>query len=295
MGIQRCSLLMLGAFACVSCPGPTSDQPTDRAQAPAEALRCEELTQLNNEQLQLSSSIVAATGDAPAHCRVVGTLEGSIGFAVTLPDRSVWKRRLLMTGTGGFAGFIGDTTSQLDRGFAMASTDTGHQTDSADFALDPQALLNYAHRAVHLVAETSKAIIEAHYGEPARYSYFSGCSNGGRQAMLEAQRYPEDLGGIVAGAPSFRMGSGNHWLAWTQQAIEANPLSREKLNLTGAASRAACDGLDGIEDGVIDDPRECTDDLFTPADLVCTEGQDTPPLALPKARLRLWPRSTRGL
>jgi hypothetical protein len=136
------------------------------------------------------------------HCKVLGVIGAEIRFQVLLPDG--WNGRFLMGGNGGFAGSLDNDFSSVARGYAFADTDTGHQGSGiqAGWAMGhPDRLANYGHVAVHRTADTAKAIARAYYGRAAQYSYFEGCSNGGRQALMEAQRYPQDFDGLVAGLP----------------------------------------------------------------------------------------------
>ncbi len=179
-----------------------------------------------------------------------------------------------MVGTGGNSGYIADTTTELARGYAMSSTDTGHEGSSIDFVLQADAALDFAFRAVHLVAQLSKEIITAFYRREIQFSYYQGCSNGGRQGMIEATRFPEDFDGIVAGAPVFHYDEFLLWVLMADRAQNAHPLEEAELKLLGDASRRACDTLDGVEDGVINDPRLCTDEHYDPATLHCRSGQN---------------------
>ena len=227
----------------------------------------------NYERAVEPGVLVAASGTAPAHCVVRGVINRAIRFEVRLPVEG-WNGRFLMMGTGGSSGYIADTTQDLHRGYAISSTDTGHVGSDVDFATQPEAALDYAFRAVHLAALTSKDVIQQYYGRDIRYSYYEGCSNGGRQGLIEATRYPEDFDGIVAGAPLFQIM--NEFMLWSlhvNRAQMAHPLSDVHLQLLDRASSAACDALDGVVDGVINDPRQCTLEHFDPADLVCQTGQ----------------------
>jgi feruloyl esterase len=160
----------------------------------------------------------------------------------------------------------------LNGGYATAATDTGHKGDGAgaQFALGhPAKLIDFAYRAVHETAVASKAIITAFYGTPPRYSYFDGCSTGGRQGLMAAQRYPEDFDGIIAGAPALNLTRLSAW----RMAVEANILRgaaslvpQAKLRLVTRASLDACDTLDGVTDDFLSDPRQCR---FDPSTLLC--------------------------
>jgi feruloyl esterase len=212
----------------------------------------------------------------PAFCRVAGsilaTTESDIRFELWLPEQ--WNGKFMQTGNGGAAGAIvyDSLVEPLKRGYAVANTDTGHQGDGGDFswAVDrPQKLVDYQYRAVHELTLAGKALTAAHYGRPADRSYFVGCSTGGRQGLKEAQRYPSDYDGIVAGAPA------NNWsplMALSisiQRNLGAGGLSVDKLGLLKEAAIAACDADDGIADRVITNTAECD---FDPASLQCVAG-----------------------
>lgn len=147
----------------------------------------------------------AATGAVHVgHCRATGVIGTEIGFSVWLPDE--WNGRFLMTGGGGFVGSIPGPGVALDQGFAVTSTDTGHRSQGVDasWALhNLERQLNYAYLAVHRTAETAKAVVRHYYGNDAHHAYFVGCSTGGRQALMEAQRFPADFDGVVSGAPVY--------------------------------------------------------------------------------------------
>ena len=160
--------------------------------------------------------LVSASGDTPAHCRVGGTIDGTIRFEVRMPAEG-WTGRFMFHAPGGLAGVIGDTSSLLADGFAMATTDTGHESSNdPSFYRDDHAKLNYAFRANHLTTRLAKQIIDAFYGRPVEYAYLWGCSNGGRAALVEALRYPDDYDGIIAGSPGIDNGYG--LLPWALEA-----------------------------------------------------------------------------
>ncbi len=228
----------------------------------------------NNERAVEPGVVIAASEGVPEHCAVRGVINRAIRFEVRMPT-SGWAGRFLMEGTGGSSGYIADTTRDLHRGFAIASTDTGHVGTDVDFAYQPEAALDYAFRAVHLAAVTAKDVVQAFYQRDIDYSYYQGCSNGGRQGLVEATRFPDDFDGIVAGAPAFQvMREFLPWSITVHRAQEAHPLTVAHLQLLDRASREACDALDGVTDGVINDPRECTLEHYDPSDLVCTSGQN---------------------
>jgi len=218
----------------------------------------------------------------PAFCRVTGVLKPSndsdIRFEVWLPV-SGWNGRFQGIGNGGFAGSINYTAglaNAVANGYAAASTDTGHEAQDvrASWALGhPEKITDFGYRAIHLTAITGKALTKFFYRQTPRHSYFSSCSNGGRQALMEAQRFPEDYDGIIAGAPA------NDWVnlfagfIWNAQALSARDgfIPPVKFSAIEAAVLAACDAQDGVKDGEIDDPRKCH---FDPQKLIC-QGTET--------------------
>ena len=247
------------------------------------AKECRQLYRLTDLDHAIEPGIfVPATDEAPAHCRVRGVVNRAIQFEATMPADD-WNGRFMFTAVGGAAGTIGDTTSLLARGFAMASTDTGHEASEGNaFMAEPEPLLDYAYRGVHLATQAAKRIVERFYQREIDYAYLQGCSNGGRAAMLEALRFPNDYDGIIAGAPAFRFQEFAPWMVAMHRAQQANPLTPAALRVLDNGSRQACDALDGVEDGVIDDPRLCTADVFDlnalacpnePADDCLTPGQ----------------------
>ena len=230
----------------------------------------------------------------PAFCRVQGviapTKDSHIEFEVWLPATS-WNRRYQGVGNGAFAGAIeyggdlGGLASALRSGYAAASTDTGHRGDGIDarWALGhPEKVIDYGYRAVHETAEKAKIIIRAFYGEPATHAYFSSCSNGGRQALMEAQRYPADYDGIIAGAPAANFTRILTGFTWDLLATTIDPASRiapEKLAAIEAAALKACDARDGAKDGIIDEPNTC---LFHPSVLLCNGPESDSCLTAPQ-------------
>ena len=218
--------------------------------------------------------LVAATESLPDHCRVRGVINRAIRFEVTMPSEG-WNGRLMFSAAGGMAGYLDDTVSLLPAGFAMATTDTGHSDLdlSLEFMKEPEALLDYAYRANHLTTVLAKRIITTFYGRKVDYAYLKGCSNGGRAALMEALRFPDAFNGVIAGAPVFSYKEALPWMLAQARAQRANPLTHESLAVLGNASRKACDLLDGVEDGVIDDPRKCTKEVFNVSKLECRSDQ----------------------
>jgi len=229
-----------------------------------------------------SATLVPATAKLPEHCDVRGTIWPENQFALKLP--AAWNKRLYMVGNGGTAGVISFAAvdNGVRLGYAAVSTNTGHDAAKEPLATfarrgpdNPNAdrkALDFGYLAVHETAVLAKKIIQAYYGEAARYSYWVGCSTGGRQGFSEAQRYPDDFDGLVIGAPAISITGLNMRMMWNAQAGRGR-IPAEKLPLLASAVYKKCDKLDGLEDGLIDDPRQCKID---PAhDLpACPESED---------------------
>jgi feruloyl esterase len=243
---------------------------------------CADLRSLTGYEFTVeSATLVPSSADAPEHCRVRGQILPEIRFEVSLPLN--WNRRLYMFGNGGYAGESLDAPGRnaqrnaaLRRGFVVASTNTGHDAASeplATFAQSRQKLLDYAFRSLHTTAETGQRIAAAYFGARPTRSYFEGCSTGGRQALILAQRFPEDFDGIVAGAPVLNFTGTMIGYAKITQALAAAPLPYARLSLLADRVYAQCDQKDGIKDGLIDDPRRC--DFRPSRDLpICPDGAD---------------------
>jgi feruloyl esterase len=205
------------------------------------------------------------------------TPDSDIKVEVWMPIAAVWNERFLPVGNGGFAGSVNyDYMARVVReGYASASTDTGHQGAGAIFALRrPERVVDFAYRAVHEMTVKAKAIIEAYYGRQPKFSYWSSCSTGGRQGLMSAQRYPGDYDGIIASAPALAQIRLSAWRLAVLSAVRKDParaISQGKLDMLNRAVLAACDGLDGVKDGILSDPRKCK---FDPSVLLC-RGVDT--------------------
>jgi feruloyl esterase len=226
----------------------------------------------------------------PPFCRVAGviapTTESQIRFEVWMPlDK--WNGKFAGVGNGGWAGTIsyGALGDQLRRGYASASTNTGHEAapgiDAAKFAYEkPEQLIDFAYRSHHETALTAKTLVQAFYGKPAERAYFIGCSSGGYEGLMEAQRFPEDYDGIVAGAPAnnfTRLMAGDFDGILAVLKEPSSNLSPQALGLLYRGALAACDSMDGVSDGVLDDPRRCTVD---PARWTCA-GEPGPTCLTP--------------
>lgn len=200
--------------------------------------------------------------------------DSRIAIDVFLPSKE-WNGKFQAVGNGGWAGVVSypAMANALVEGYATASTDTGHVGGNAAFAIDhPEKLADFAHRAVHEMTVKAKALIAAYYGQAPRLSYWNGCSTGGRQGLMAAQKYPEDFDAIVAGAPANYQ---THLHAWDLSVAvpvlndPASAVPAAKLALLNRAVLDACDGKDGVKDGFLNDPRACT---FDPAVLQCKAG-----------------------
>jgi feruloyl esterase len=220
----------------------------------------------------------------PAFCRIEATArptsDSDIKFEVWIPPVEAWNGKFEGVGNGGYQGSISYAAmaTALRRGYATASTDTGHTGDDMKFGQGhPEKLIDYGHRAVHVMTESAKLIIRNAMGRFAERSYFVGCSAGGQQALSEAQRYPEDYDGIVAGDPANNrirqtFGFLSSWIA--THAADGKPLiPQPKLALLTKSVVDACDAIDGLKDGIVDDPRRCH---FDPAKLLCKSASDEP-------------------
>jgi feruloyl esterase len=216
----------------------------------------------------------------PAFCRVAATLEPSLDSQVRveiwLPLMG-WNNKLLSVGNGGWAGTISynDMARPLTSGYAVASTDTGHKGSDGGFVTNhPEQVIDFSYRAVHEMTVAAKSIIASFYGRGPVLSYFSGCSTGGRQALTEAERFPLDYDGIVAGAAavnSSRLHATQIWFAQQMHRDKASIIPDAKIKLLHEAVLYACDGLDNVSDRVLNDPRQCR---FDPGVLRC-DGKDT--------------------
>lgn len=227
----------------------------------------------------------------PAFCRVMAeakpSADSDIKIEVWMPANG-WNGKFRGQGNGGFAGEIDyrGLALAIAQGYASAGTDTGHTGEAPDasWALGhPEKIIDFAYRAIHEMTMVGKASVKAFYGGSAQHAYFSSCSNGGREALMEAQRYPEDYDGILAGAPA------NYWThllssalydAQTTTSDPASYIPTSKIPMIAKAVNAACDANDGVTDGVLDDPRQCH---FDPARLLCKETDSDSCLTQPQA------------
>ena len=225
-------------------------------------------------------------GDLRAFCRVTATIkptsDSDIKIEVWLPSVG-WNGRHEVVGNGGWAGSIGYAalSDALRDGYAAAGTDTGHEGGSAKFALGhPEKLIDNAYRAVHEMTVQAKVIVAAFYGDGPTFSYWNGCSSGGKQGLKEAQRFPADFDGIIAGAPAnnmMRLHIGSLWNAAAVHATDASAIPPAMFPAIHKAVLDACDALDGAKDGLIEDPTRCH---FDPQVLQC-RADAGPPCLVP--------------
>jgi feruloyl esterase len=254
--------------------------------AASAAVSCESLGSLSLSEVRITNAEAVAAGftppgapgpisNLPAFCRVKATLSPSkdsdIKIEVWMPI-SDWNGKFMAVGNGGWSGTIAYAalTNAVTHGYAAASTDTGHAGGSAEFAMGhPEKLIDFAYRSEHEMTVKAKALIAAFYGRGPKLSYWNGCSSGGKQGLKEAQKYPEDFDGIIAGAPA------NNWAALLSSDMKnsvallkdpASGIPQAKLRLLHKAAIEACDVLDGVKDGLIEDPTKCH---FDPAILLC--------------------------
>lgn len=247
---------------------------------------CGALAGLRIDDTNLHSAVTVPAADGlPAYCRVLGEVRPAISFEARLPLEG-WNGKFYMAGCGGFCGrldadrpgFANSINHGLRRGYAVATMDSGHwgtgPTDGR-WAWDNRlAEIDWGWRAVTETARVSKRLIATHYGRAQQRAYFAGCSTGGRMALMAAQRFPADFDGIIAGAPALDytglVATQSAWITQANTGADGQPiLARDKVPAIAAAVSAACDGLDGRRDGLIDDPRDCR---WSPAELRC--GQD---------------------
>lgn len=274
--------------------------------SPALAGDCAALTARALDGAQVTSAEVVPAGsmttpvpgsgpaklDLPAYCRVKGVAARSIGFEVWLPVRG-WNGRLLSVGNAGFGGEqpLNALARGLLAGYSVTGNDTGHQGADPSWMKDPAKVRLWGHSATHLVTAPAKALVAAYYGSPARRAYFEGCSTGGAQAMEEAEFYPEDYDGIVAGAPGMSYAHLMLSFLWGLKATEAPGalIPPDKLGVLHAAVLGACDGGDGLKDGLISDPQACHFDLASvtckPADKAASQADCLTPAQARTARL----------
>jgi feruloyl esterase len=218
------------------------------------------------------------------YCQVVGRIEDEIGFELWLPAAMEWNGKLLTGGVGGQAGTVNAQllARAVHRGYASASTDTGHKASDVHWLLGGTSrAVNYAERAQHLLAVQVKVLVAAFYGSGPHHAYFMGCSGGGRQALTEVQRYPADYDGVIAGAPGVNTPAMSARRLWEMLQHEqfGSLMTAAQWNLIARAQLQRCDARDGLVDGQVEDPRRCD---FDPAQLLCHAGDTAGCLTAPQ-------------
>jgi feruloyl esterase len=259
------------------------------ATVPLLAQTCESLASLRVPGMTVTAA--REFSKPSASCRIAATLQptgdSEIKIEVWLPEPRAWNGKYEAAGNGGWGGSLnyGDMTSALSRGYATSSTDTGHAGGRASFATGhPEKLIDFGYRSIHEMTVAAKQIIAAFYGHGPKVSYFAGCSSGGRQALMEAQRFPRDYDGIVAGAPTnnwTKLMFGRIWVAQATLSDPASYIDPSQYPIIHRAVLAACDSLDGVKDGVLENPTQCH---FDPAALACKNNPN--PACLTKAQVR---------
>jgi hypothetical protein len=266
---SRASRLVVAAVALLAWPAAAQQT-------------CESLTALKLPHTAVTSAVsTAAVRDIPPHCDVQAvsrpTGDSEIKLELWMPLTG-WNGKYYQVGNGGWAGSIpvGSLAEPLRRGYAVAGTDDGHESGGADWAVGhPEKLIDFGYRALHETRLQSVAIVNAFYGKNTSRNYFFGCSDGGREALMEAQRFADDFDGIIAGAPA---NNWTHLLAtalWIEQALMNDPAStipQSKLPIIQKNAVEQCDALDGVKDGLIEDPRACHVNLKP----ITCKGADSP-------------------
>ncbi|MDH5538917.1 MAG: tannase/feruloyl esterase family alpha/beta hydrolase [Rhizobacter sp.] len=280
-------IVLAGAASAHGGGRDDDDDDDDRHDRRGRPGQCEALTGRTLSGAQLGTAeIVAATASAPAYCRVSGLIAPKLNFELRLPLR--WNRKLHYGGGGGYNGSIPPATvAALRQGYAQVSSDSGHQGSGLDASFvvgDPQAAALFGSLSVPTVMAVALDIVRLHYGKRVKRSYFEGCSNGGREALMNVQRFPTLFDGVISRAPAYNwvgiMGAFNR----TAKALAApgGAMSAAKVATLSNAVLAACDAQDGVADGVVSNPQACS---FDPATLRCAGGADTDDACLSDAQL----------
>ncbi len=282
-GLFAVVLLIAFAVRSFAATGPVNLAPINPVRE-CSALLTATISTAVGAPTHVTSAIPVPEGKPAAYCDVKGYVEPAIQFEVRLP-LTHWTQRLLQTGCGGLCGNL-NIHLEKDEGclpatngeLALASTDMGHSggNDGQFGEKEYQLRIDFAYRGVHATTLAAKALIGLYYGAKPRYSYFAGCSDGGREALMEAQRFPGDFNGITAGAPAMNFTTQNTfyhgWNGIVNQAADGNPiLTAAQMPILHRAALASCDLQDGLKDGLISDPVNCHVDL---AAVQCKLGED---------------------
>jgi feruloyl esterase len=267
-------VFLVMVITAISYPGTAS---ASGRMTPEEAACQKLLSETNTDFSIMTATYNKAENDLPARCTVQGFILPAINFEVNLPED--WNGKFMMFGNGGYWGMIFDQSYGLGRNYATASTDTGHKGSDPGFALNNRAAeIDFAYRSIHLTTVSAKQIIDTYYGKKPKLSYYRGCSTGGRQGLMEAQRFPGDFDGLSIGAPIYDYTYKQTYnAAWTAHALFSNNkagyVPGSKLETLGKAVYQVCDDIDGLEDGLIDDPRQCDFDPMKDLNQ-CKTGED---------------------
>lgn len=261
------------AFAATGGP---ADLPVVKSASSCASLSGADLTTIGGADSMITEAAETTSGGIKV-CSVKGTLAPAINFQVLLPTET-WTQRYMQLGCGGLCGQITLTVGAADGckinndgGFVIAATDMGHSggmDDDGSWGLDAQKRIDFAYRAQHLTGEAAKLLIKTFYGQPQKYAYFNGCSDGGREALMEAMRFPDDFDGVIAGAPAMLFQVQNTlyhaWQAASNTDANGNiTLLSGRLPILHKAVISACDALDGVKDGLLSDPATCAFDMST--------------------------------
>lgn len=303
LGILLLGTGLMHAQAAAPCSPSTFQGLTDEEGRPVTITAAEIKTTFGT--VNVGSPPTATPVTVPEHCYVTGTILPQIKFHVALP--TAWNSRFYMPGGGGFNGSLPSLTVPLLMSYATAGTDSGHTTaePNALFAWQgegnpnnpnyAQKKIDFAYRSYRETAVLAKTIIKKYYGTDPRYSYWVGCSEGGREALMMAQRFPELFDGIIAGAPISYLTRAHMWSVWNPFQLwdgvrrpgwPGQILELSQIPALAKAVYDKCDAIDGLKDGVINDPRAC--DLILSRTLPCATRRPTPVL------LRLRPRPFTG-
>jgi hypothetical protein len=264
------------------CCSAVQAEPAKDATERCKALGSADFSQVQDAPAQvIETKAVDRSVDTPGYCQVSGYVTPNVGFLLRLPQDN-WNGRFIELGCGGFCGsteHISECDDPLRRGYACIVSDNGHKSTRRDAKWaynNLQAEIDHAYRAAHVTALVGKAVVGRYYSRAPEKSYFSGCSTGGRQAMMEAQRFPGDFDGIIAGAPAINLPGLFMHLLWANRALTddaGKPLLRQAdLETLHNAVVAKCDLNDGVRDGLIGDPRVCD---FDSSKLLCSRGKET--------------------
>jgi feruloyl esterase len=284
-----------GGLAVGSRPAPQATAATQACDVTKLSSRAGDVT-LRDAASVIAGSFVppgsSSVLQTPAFCRVQAMARpaaaSSIAFEVWIPQN--WNSKVVVTGNGGYSNALSyrDMAYALSQGYAAVGGDTGHQTPTPDDLLwgvgQPERIIDWGSRSIHTIAMPARRIVEAVTGMAPRRAYFYGCSTGGHQAYAEMQRYPQDFDGVIAGAPGnnrVRLNAGFLWqfLANRRQDDPSPIIPASKLPVITKAVVASCDAIDGVPDGIVDDPRQCT---WSPTSLLCAADDEPGCLTAPQ-------------